>query len=257
MVAIVSVAVAAFVAFDVALVRQIIRNDAARKLPSVVAVDAPPATTLPDPSGGPSAPPAPPGGRPDPARVAVTPAWVSAISSRTGIPARALTAYADAQLATLMTTPGCHLGWTMLAGIGAVESQHGTFGGRSLRDDGTTTSTILGPPLDGSHGTKAVPATPAGLVLDGDPKWDHAVGPMQFIPSTWTRWGTSADGGLPDPNDIDDAALTAARYLCAAGGDLITPRGWQAALGAYNAPAAYAVRVTELANTYARESLSP
>lgn len=257
---VVSVIVSVFLAFGVALVLQLTRGDEPWTPLGVTDVVVSPAavpsgTVVPPPPGRSTGPTGPPGSGPDPTHVSVTADWVSNVAARTGIPARALTAYADAQLTTFATTPGCHLSWTMLAGIGAVESHHGTFGGSSLRADGTTTSTILGPPLDGSHGTKAVPATPAGLVLDGDPKWDHAVGPMQFIPSTWLRWATSADGGAPDPNDIDDAALTAARYLCAAGGDLVTARGWQAAIGAYNAPVAYALRVTELANTYARESL--
>jgi membrane-bound lytic murein transglycosylase B len=166
-----------------------------------------------------------------------------------------LTAYADAQLATNATEATCHLSWVMLAGIGSVESGHGSHGGAVLRPDGTSSTLILGPPLDGTHGNITVNATPAGVRLDGDPRWDHAVGPMQFLPSTWTQWGVSATGGVPDPNDIDDAALTAARYLCGDHRDLATVEGWRAALAAYNAPDAYAVKVTDRAATYARASL--
>ena len=47
---------------------------------------------------------------------------------------------------------------------------------------------------------------------------------MQFIPSTWRTWQTDGDGdGVADPNDIDDAALAAAGYLCQSG-DLIGRR---------------------------------
>jgi membrane-bound lytic murein transglycosylase B len=148
------------------------------------------------------------------------------------------------------------MSWTLLAGIGLVESRHGSAGGATLQADGVTSTPILGPALDGSRGTVAIPATAEGLRLDGDPKWDHAIGPMQFIPSTWSRWGRSADGGTPNPNDIDDAALTAAAYLCAAGGDVGTAAGWQAAISAYNAPPGYAVEVTDQANVYAQQSLS-
>jgi membrane-bound lytic murein transglycosylase B len=144
----------------------------------------------------------------------------------------------------------------MLAGIGAVESGHGSHGGAVLRPDGTTSTLILGPPLDGTHGNIAIPATAEGRSLDGDPAWDHAVGPMQFIPSTWSHWGVSASGGVPNPSNIDDAALTAAHYLCAGGRDLATPAGWRAAVASYNAPDAYAIKVTDLANTYAAESVS-
>ena len=190
-----------------------------------------------------------------PAHLMADPSWVASIAGRTGIPARALSAYVDAQLTTTVTTPTCHIGWTMLAGIGGVESNHGRFGGASLQPDGTTTVPILGPPLNGTHGNKTVPATSTGERLDGDPQYDHAVGPMQFLPSTWTKWGISASDGVPNPNNVDDAALTAARYLCAAGGDLSTPTGWRNAIGAYNTPPAYAVRVTDLAGQYARASL--
>jgi membrane-bound lytic murein transglycosylase B len=188
-------------------------------------------------------------------QIEVDRSWALAIAGRTGIPARAVVAYADAQFAADATQPKCHLAWTMLAGIGSVESGHGSHGGATLRDDGTTSIPILGPALDGTHGNIAVHATSEGLRLDGDPQWDHAVGPMQFIPSTWARWGVSTDGGVPNPNDIDDATLTAANYLCRAGGDLATVAGWRAAIAAYNAPDAYAVEVTDAANRYASESL--
>jgi membrane-bound lytic murein transglycosylase B len=187
--------------------------------------------------------------------VQVASAWVDNVADRTGIPARALTAYADAQLATNATRPGCHLSWVMLAGIGSVESGHGSHAGTTLLPDGMTSQPILGPALDGTHGNKAVPATAAGIRLDGDLRWDHAVGPMQFLPSTWTHWGVSADGGVPNPSDIDDAALTAADYLCGSNRDLATPTGWRAALAAYNTPDSYAVKVTKTANKYATASL--
>jgi soluble lytic murein transglycosylase-like protein len=45
-----------------------------------------------------------------------------------------------------------------------------------------------------------------------------AVGWMQFMPSTWRRWGTDASGdGVADPYDPQDAIFSAARYLDAAG----------------------------------------
>ena len=46
-----------------------------------------------------------------------------------------------------------------------------------------------------------------------------AVGWMQFMPDTWLRWGTDADGdGIADPWNPEDAVFAAARYLAAAGG---------------------------------------
>jgi membrane-bound lytic murein transglycosylase B len=189
-------------------------------------------------------------------RLVVAPAWVQKISARTNIPPRALTAYANAQLDMDSGQAACHMSWALLAGIGSIESGHGSYGGSVLQADGTTSKVILGPALDGSNGNAAIPATPLGLRLDGDARWDHAIGPMQFIPSTWSHWATSYDGGTPNPNDIDDAALTAARYLCAAGGDVSTADGWHKAIGAYNAPITYLVLVTNQANEYARLSLA-
>src|SRR5262249_39983261 len=46
-----------------------------------------------------------------------------------------------------------------------------------------------------------------------------AVGWMQFMPSTWLRWGVDADGdGVADPSNPADAIYAAARYLAATGG---------------------------------------
>ncbi len=91
-------------------------------------------------------------------------------------------------------------------------------------DDGRSRTPILGPALDGDP-FAAIRATPETSAWHGDPVWDHAVGPLQFIPSTWETWGTDADGdGVADPNDIDDAACAAVAYLCADGHDLTTGR---------------------------------
>jgi soluble lytic murein transglycosylase-like protein len=47
-----------------------------------------------------------------------------------------------------------------------------------------------------------------------------AVGWMQFMPSTWRRWGVDASGdGIADPYDPQDAIFSAARYLNAAHGE--------------------------------------
>jgi membrane-bound lytic murein transglycosylase B len=187
---------------------------------------------------------------------AVDAAWVDRIAQATGIPARALSAYAEAELTVSVSQPGCHLRWNMLAGIGLIESNHGRHGGATLQPDGTSSVPIVGPALDGSNGTKALPATPAGTRWHGDPRWEHAVGPMQFLPSTWLTWGRTLGQRAPDPNNIDDAALTAAAYLCAHGRDLSTAAGWRAAVGSYNAPEAYLTSVTDAANRYARDSLA-
>ena len=54
--------------------------------------------------------------------------------------------------------------------------------------------------------------------------WDHAVGPMQFIPSTWDTWGTDGDGdGSPIRRTSTTRQPSAAAYLCAVGHDLTGP----------------------------------
>ncbi len=179
----------------------------------------------------------------------VDPVWVRESAARTGIPEPALLAYARA---TLRAPRSCGLGWTTLAGIGWVESQHGTIGGRTIRADGTSSTRILGPALDGVGPVAAIRATAESSRWHGDPDWDHAVGQLQFIPSTWDRWRSDGDGdGSSDPNDIDDAAWAAARYLCVDDRDLTTGTGWASGIFSYNHAQVYVDSVFSAASTYA------
>ncbi|WP_238412246.1 lytic transglycosylase domain-containing protein [Saccharothrix deserti] len=183
-------------------------------------------------------------------------AWAAALAEKTDIPPRALRAYAIADLLMRAQKPACRVSWATLAGIGRVESRHGTIGGRSLGEDGRPSRPITGVPLDGSPGVKAIPDSDGGT-LDGDTTWDRAVGPMQFIPTTWARYAVRAngDGQAPDPHNIDDAALTAARYLCSGTRDLATGAGWWAAVLDYNNSTEYGQNVFSGADAYARASL--
>jgi hypothetical protein len=176
---------------------------------------------------------------------------LAATADRTGIPARALAAYASAALLLREEQPSCRITWVTLAGVGYVESHHGTIGGRQLRDDGHPSSPIVGVALDGGPGVRAIPDTDGGR-YDGDARWDRAVGPMQFIPSTWARWGADGNGdGTADPQHVDDAALAAARYLCASGGDLTAASPWGQAVLSYNRSEDYVRHVLSVANGYA------
>jgi len=178
------------------------------------------------------------------------PEWVTRIAAAGGIPERALYAYAGAAIEVSMTNPSCGLGWNTLAAIGLVESEHGGMNGAVLHPDGTVAPAIVGIPLDG-NGTIPVPDTDAGLV-DGDAVWDRAVGPMQFIPSTWAQAGQDGDrDGEKDVNQIDDAALATAMHLCDIGGDLTEPENWISAIGAYNPSVDYNNRVADAAERYA------
>lgn len=173
----------------------------------------------------------------------VDPAWVRRTALAAGIPEPAVAAYARA---TLGAPEGCDLGWTTLAGIGWVESHHATIDGRTVGVDGRPSTPIVGPALDGAGPVAAIP-------VDGG--WDHATGPLQFITSTWERWGRDGDGdGAADPQDLDDAAAAAAAYLCGTGHDLATGPGWAAAVRAYNHSDAYVLAVHSAATTYAERT---
>lgn len=175
--------------------------------------------------------------------------WSARTAAATGIPERALRAYASAALTLAVEQPSCGLGWNTLAGIGAIESAHGTHSGGHLDDAGYPQPAIRGIPLDGSA-SAAIADTDGGR-WDGDAAWDRAVGPLQFIPATWQRWGADGNGdGVADPNQIDDAALAAGRYLCAAG-EMTSASGWRRAIFSYNHLDSYVDDVAATANTYA------
>jgi membrane-bound lytic murein transglycosylase B len=179
----------------------------------------------------------------------IDPAWAARVSEKAGIPVRALLAYASADLAVDAEQPGCGLGWNTIAAIGSIESVHGSIHGSQLGVDGFPIPAILGPALDGD-GFAAIDDTDGGE-WDGDARWDRAVGPMQFIPSTWAKWGADGNGdGMADPNQIDDAALGTARYLCAAG-NVTGVENWRAAVFSYNHLDSYVDDVASRANRFA------
>lgn len=180
--------------------------------------------------------------------------WAQRMSEATSIPAPAVSAYGRAELTLAGEEPECRLSWATLAGVARIESNHGRFAGRTLGADGRPDSPIIGIALDGSPGVAAIPDTDGGR-HDGDRVWDRAVGPLQFIPGTWRRWAADGDGdGVSDPQDVDDAALAAGRYLCEAGGDLTSASGWWDAVLAYNASDSYARSVLKATNEYAAAS---
>ncbi len=97
-----------------------------------------------------------------------------------------------------------------------------------------------------------------GQIESGDgsnvgPSTAGALGPMQFLPSTWAEWGITAFGETGSPNIMDpfDAVPSAARLLCAAGAG--TAAGLRGAIFAYNHATWYVNEVLGLAGEYARD----
>ena len=106
------------------------------------------------------------------------------------------------------------LSWTVLAAIGEVESGDGAN---------------MGPSSAG------------------------ALGPMQFLPSTWQRWGITGFGDTGAPNIMNpfDAVPSAAEYLCAAGAAKGGSSLYQA-IFAYNHADWYVSEVLAIAREYAQ-----
>jgi hypothetical protein len=180
--------------------------------------------------------------------------WAQQVGTRVGIPVVAVQAYGYAELVVGRQTPNCHLSWTTIAALADVESAHGSANGAVLGADGSVQPPIYGLPLDGKGGRQLIRDTDQGTI-DGDTTYDRAVGPLQFIPSTWKENAVDADNnGVADPNDIDDASLTAAVYLCKSGRDISKADAWWEAILSYNAVGPYAQKVFDAANLYGQRS---
>ena len=112
----------------------------------------------------------------------------------------------------------CNMSWSILAGVGKIESTHANNG--QVDEQGNTVgNSIIGPPT--AYGT--------------------AKGPMQFINSTWASWGKDGNGdGENDVYNIFDATTAAAFYLCGVNSisdkprDLSDPEQLRQALYSYN-----------------------
>jgi membrane-bound lytic murein transglycosylase B len=175
---------------------------------------------------------------------------VVSTASTSGIPAAALAAYQRAETVINAADKSCKLSWQLVAAIGRVESDHGRTNGNTLDPSGIAQPGIYGIALDGRHGTTRISDTDAGE-YDDDARFDRAIGPMQFIPSTWSVVGVDADGdGERNPQDIDDAALATAVYLCSGADDLSTGAGQRSAVFRYNHSASYVDLVLSIMNAY-------
>ena len=160
----------------------------------------------------------------------------------TDIPQIVLNAYEHAANVFATRDPSCQISWADMAALGRIESGQAQHGMTRLAANGDTYPPILGPPLDGSGGNAALPQPPNLPYYDGPGPWEQAVGPMQFIPTSWATSGlVGGSNSTPDPNNVFDAAMGAANYLCraAAGQSLTTLSGLTQAYFSYNHSATY------------------
>src|SRR3984957_3722924 len=110
--------------------------------------------------------------------------WAEQRSTAWEIPVIALEAYAYAARVAEVENPKCHIAWTTLAGIGQVESHHGTYRGATLAPNGDVSPPIRGVRLDGPQRNPPIRRTRQSPP-SGPPGLTRAMGPMQFIPETW------------------------------------------------------------------------
>lgn len=164
-----------------------------------------------------------------------------------GIPSVALAAYRSAEQKMAVAAPGCGVSWNLLAGIGRIESGHASGGAVDAR--GTAVVPIYGPALDGTlPGNEVILQSTTG----NRPTYARAMGPMQFLPGTWARYAADGKGdGTADPQNLFDATLAAARYLCSGGLNLRDPAQVMSAILRYNNSMAYAQNVLGWAAAYA------
>ncbi len=177
-----------------------------------------------------------------------------------GIPQRLMTAYQNAAAHVTQNVPGCKgMRWQILAAIAQIESTGAA--GHAIAADGEITPHIIGPRLDGSgQGGNTTPVydTDHG-VWDGDTVYDRAIGPFQLLPATFRQYGkrASGDAQAPDPFNADDAALTAATYLCGKGRDLTDQGQLKAAIYSYNNSDAYVDEVLSWIDRYDATANNP
>lgn len=163
------------------------------------------------------------------------------------IPAVALSAYRNAERMMAGAYPGCGVSWNLLAGIGRIESLHAYGGATDPR--GTPLQPILGPALDGTlPGNEVI----VHSVQAGRVTYVRAMGPMQFLPGTWARYASDGNGdGKADIQNLYDASLGAARYLCSGNLNLRDRSQVLSAILRYNNSMAYAQNVLGWAAAYA------
>ncbi len=163
------------------------------------------------------------------------------------IPTVALNAYRNAERMMAASAPGCGMSWNLLAGIGRIESMHANGGATDV--SGTAVRPILGPVLDGT-----LPGNEIIVQSRNNDRvtYARAMGPMQFLPGTWSRYASDGNGdGKTEVQNLYDATLAAARYLCSGGLSMRDQNQVMTAILRYNNSVAYARNVLGWAAAYA------
>ena len=163
------------------------------------------------------------------------------------IPTVALNAYRNAERMMASAAPNCGMSWNLLAGIGRIESMHANGGATDV--DGTAAKPILGPALDGT-----LPGNEVIVQSRNNDRvtYARAMGPMQFLPGTWSRYASDGNGdGKAEVQNLYDATLAAARYLCSGGLNMRDQSQVMSAILRYNNSVAYARNVLGWAAAYA------
>jgi cell wall-associated NlpC family hydrolase len=127
----------------------------------------------------------------------------------------------------------------------------------TAKQDGAMSFAALRPIWQAAGNTYGIPWEVLGAINKVETDFGRNLGPssagaigwMQFMPSTWARWGVDANGdGVADPNNPTDAIFSAARYLAGCGGQFDLAR----AVYCYNHTSWYVNEVLGLASLYSR-----
>lgn len=187
------------------------------------------------------------------ARGATTSTPVTPPKAVPGLNQELLKAFVNAATKTPTLAPSCKgMRWQILAGIGQIESHNAE--GHTISPAGDVTPPIIGPLLDGSGAggnTTAIRDTDQG-VWDRNPRYDAAVGVLQFIPSSWRAFGRDGNGDhIADPHNVYDNALGAVVHLCGTTPvDLSNPDALRQRLYGYNQSWSYVDNVTQAIATF-------
>lgn len=220
------VAVIVVVGLTLVLTIGVNRPPVAGKLPQLLAAAQRPKPNAAVPLSGVPAPV----DRPHASDAAELRAWSQRLAGPTGVPARVLEGYGLAEMWMRSEAPGCQLSWSTLAGIGKVATGHGSRAGAGIGPDGVSTKAVVGK--------------------------GGRLGPMLVRPSELRshRFRASRDGEQPDPQHVDDAAVTVARQLCAGAADLTHPSTWWSAVRAHGGSVRFAQDVFTATQAYARST---